>query len=80
MPINRPYSGHFFLICIFLLVLVFKQCTRVIQKRMRIFFDNAVNLHALVMKSLLMLVRLFDCSQETYSMCYIVPTFVARQH
>ena len=44
------------------------------------FFYSAVNLHARVMKSRLKLARLFGCSQEPYLMCYIVPTFVARQH
>ena len=44
------------------------------------FFYSAVNLHARVMKSRLNLARLFGYSQESYLMCYIVPTFVARQH
>ena len=43
-------------------------------------FYSTVNLHARVMKSRLKLARLFGRSLEPYSTCYIVPTFVARQH
>ena len=41
---------------------------------------SAVNLHARLLKFLSKLVRLFGCSRVLYSTCYIVPTFVARQH
>ena len=44
------------------------------------FFYSAVNLHARLMKFLSKLACLFGCSQVPYSMFYIVPTFVARQH
>ena len=44
------------------------------------FFYSALNLHARLMKSCSKLAHLFGCSHVPYSKCYIVPTFVARQH
>ena len=43
-------------------------------------FFSAVSVHARLMKFLSKLARLFGCSRVPYSMFYIVPTFVARQH
>ena len=44
------------------------------------FFYSGMNLYARLMKSCPKLACLFGCSHITYSMCYLVPAFVARQH
>ena len=43
-------------------------------------FSSAVNLHAKLVKSRTYLACLFGCSHVPFSTCYIIPSFVARQH